>query len=104
MTQSPTRQPRLLTAREQDALNKVRRRVAAIVFGVVTLHAIVALIGLSRHYDSIGREGDGTGLLVMSGFLSVFQYVGVRLILNRSLLSWWIPIAAAPTTLAFLLR
>jgi hypothetical protein len=98
------KQPRLLTPKEQDALNKVRRRVAAIVFGVVTMHAIIALIALSRHFDTIGRHSDGTGLLVMSGFLSAFQYVGVRLILARPLLSWWIPLAAAPTTLGFLLR
>ena len=63
-------------------MNKVRRRVGAVVFGVVTLHAIIALIGLSRHYDDIGRDGDATGLLVMSGLLSIFQYVGVRLILG----------------------
>jgi hypothetical protein len=97
-------QPRRLTQVEQDALNNVRRRVGAVVFGVVTLHAIIALIGLSRHFDNIGRDGDATGLLVMSGLLSVFQYVGVRLILGRSLKSWWIVLAAAPTTLAFLLR
>ena len=99
-----TRQPRLLTPREQDALNKVRRRVAAIVFGVVTMHAILALIGLSRHFDGVGRHSDATGLLIMSGFLSAFQYVGVRLILNRPLASSWILLAATPTTLAFLLR
>lgn len=102
-TQGPT-QPRRLTQAEQDALNKVRRRVGAVVFGVVTLHAIIALIGLSRHFDNVGRDGDATGLLVMSGLLSVFQYVGVRLILGKSLKSWWIVLAATPTTLAFLLR
>jgi len=97
-------QPRRLTQAEQDALNKVRRRVGAVVFGVVTLHAIIALIGLSRHYDNIGRQGDATGLLIMSGLMSAFQYVGVRLILDKSLKSWWIVLAAAPTTLGFLLR
>jgi hypothetical protein len=97
-------QPRRLTQVEQDALNNVRRRVGAVVFGVVTLHAVIALIGLARHFDNIGRDGDATGLLVMSGLLSVFQYVGVRLILGRSLTSWWVVLAAAPTTLAFLLR
>ncbi|HJR89320.1 MAG TPA: hypothetical protein VJ782_04080 [Aeromicrobium sp.] len=97
-------QPRRLTEAEQDALNKVRRRVGAVVFGVVTLHAIVALIGLSRHFDNVGRHGDATGLLIMSGLLSVFQYVGVRLILGKPLTSWWIALAAAPTTLGVLLR
>lgn len=97
-------QPRRLTRTEQDALNKVRRRVGAVVFGVVSLHAIIALIGLSRHYDNIGRHGDATGLLIMSGLLSVFQYVGVRLILGRTLLSPWILLGALPTTLALLLR
>ena len=95
---------RQLTQVEQDALNKVRRRVGAVVFGVVTLHAIIALIGLSRHYDDIGRQGDATGLLVMSGLLSIFQYVGVRLILGRSLVSPWILLGALPTTVGFLLR
>jgi hypothetical protein len=97
-------QPRRLTPAEQDAFNKVRRRVGAIVFGVVTLHAVIALIGLSRHFDTIGRQGDATGLLVMSGLISVFQYAGVRLILGRPLLSWWIAAAALPTTVGFLLR
>lgn len=105
---SPTRtaapQPRRLTQVEQDALNKVRRRVGAVVFGMVTLHAIIALIGLARHYDTIGRQGDATGLLIMSGLLSIFQYVGVRLILGRSLVSPWLVIAALPTTLGFVLR
>lgn len=97
--------PRLLTPREQDALNKVRRRVAVIVFGVVTMHAILALIGLSRHYDGHGRSGDATALLVMSGFISLFQYVGARVILGKPLLSWvWIPLAAVPTAWGFLLR
>jgi hypothetical protein len=99
-----THQPRHLTPAEQDALNKVRRRVGAIVFGVVSLHAIIALIGLSRHYDNIGRSGDATGLLIMSGLLSIFQYVGVRLILGRSLVSAWIVAGMLPTTLAFLFR
>jgi hypothetical protein len=98
------RQPRRLTPAEQDALNKVRRRVGAIVFGVVTMHAIIALIGLSRHFDNIGRSGDATGLLVMSGLLSIFQYVGVRLILGRTLLSGWLVAGLLPTTLAFLFR
>ena len=97
-------QPRRLTRTEQDALKTVRRRVGAVVFGVVSLHAIIALIGLSRHYDNIGRHGDATGLLFMSGLLSVFQYVGVRLILGRPLLSRWLLLGALPTTLAFLLR
>lgn len=97
-------QPRRLTEAEQDALNKVRRRVGAVVFGVVTFHAIIALIGLSRHYDNIGRQGDATGLLVMSGLMSVFQYVGVRLILGRSVVSPWILLAALPTTWGFLFR
>lgn len=97
-------QPRRLTQAEQDALNKVRRRVGAVVFGVVTFHAIIALIGLSRHYDNIGRQGDATGLLVMSGLMSVFQYVGVRLILGRSVVSPWILLAALPTTWGFLFR
>lgn len=102
--QQASGQPRRLTHLEQDALNKVRRRVGAVVFGAVTLHAIIALIGLSRHFDNIGRNGDAIGLLVMSGLLSVFQYVGVRLILGRSLLSPWIVLGALPTTLAVLLR
>jgi len=97
-------QPRRLTQVEQDALNKVRRRVGAVVFGVVSFHAIIALIGLSRHYDNIGRTGDATGLLIMSGLLSVFQYVGVRLILGRSLVSPWILLGALPTTWGFLFR
>jgi hypothetical protein len=98
------RQPRRLTPAEQDALNKVRRRVGAIVFGVVTMHAIIALIGLSRHFDNVGRSGDATGLLIMSGLLSIFQYVGVRLILGRSLLSVWLVLGLLPTTLAVLFR
>lgn len=99
------RHPRPLTPVEQDALNNVRRRVGAIVFGVVTMHAILALIFLSRHYDTTERAGDATGLLVMSGFISAFQFVGVRLILGKSLRSpAWIVAAALPTTLAFLFR
>lgn len=97
-------QPRHLTLAEQNALNTVRRRVGAIVFGVVTLHAIIALIGLSRHYDNVGRSGDATGLLIMSGLLSVFQYVGVRVILGRSLLSAWLIAGLLPTTLAIVFR
>jgi hypothetical protein len=97
-------QPRRLTQNEQDALNKVRRRVGATVFGVVSLHAIIALIGLSRHYDNIGRHGDATGLLIMSALLSVFQYVGVRLILGRSLVSGWIILGLLLPTLGFVLR
>lgn len=85
-------------------MNKVRRRVGAIVFGVVSMHAIIALIGLSRHFDHAGRHGDATGLLIMSGLLSAFQYCGVRLILGRSLLSAWIALAALPTTAALIAR
>lgn len=96
---------RVLTPKEQDALNKVRRRVAVIVFLVVTMHAILALIGLSRYYDDHGRQGDATALLVMSGFISAFQYVGARVILGKPIWSWvWIPVAALATTFGFLLR
>jgi hypothetical protein len=99
------RQVRQLTPVEQDALNKVRRRVGAVVFGVVTMHSIVALIWLSRSYDGVGRSGDATGLLIMSGLISIAQYVGVRKILGKGLWSpIWILLAALPTTLAFVLR
>ena len=103
--QPPRPQPRRLTPVEQDALNKVRRRVGAIVFGVVTMHSIIALIWLARHYDGVGRQGDATGLMVMSGLISVAQFIGVRKILGKSLRSpVWIILAALPTTLAFVLR
>jgi hypothetical protein len=98
-------QPRRLTPAEQDALNKVRRRVGAIVFGVVTMHAILALIFYARHLDTVGRHGDATGLMVMSGLISAAQYVGVRSILGKTLRSpVWIGLAALPTTVAFVLR
>lgn len=101
----PPRQPRRLTPAEQDALNKVRRRVGAIVFGVVTMHAILALIFFARHLDGVGRQGDATGLMIMSALVSVAQYVGVRSILGKPLWSpIWIALAALPTTLAFVLR
>lgn len=103
-TQPAPRQPRRLTPAEQDALNKVRRRVGAIVFGVVTMHAILALIFYARHIDA-ERHGDATGLMVMSGLISVAQYVGVRSILGKPLKSpFWIVLAALPTTFAFVLR
>ena len=105
MTQTnQPRQPRRLTPAEQDALNKVRRRVGAIVFGVVTMHAILALIFFARHIDG-HRPGDATGLMIMSGLVSAAQYVGVRTILGKPLNSpIWIVLAALPTTLAFVLR
>lgn len=100
-----SKDPRLLTPEEQHALNTVRRRVAAIAFGVITLHSILALIGLAYHYDNTGRSGDATGLLIMSGVVSVFQYLGVRAILGKPLFSpVWILVSALPTTLAFVLR
>ena len=103
--QPPHTQPRRLTPAEQDALNKVRRRVGAVVFGVVSMHAVLALIFYSRTFDGHGRHGDATGLLIMSGLISLAQYVGVRSILGKSLWSpFWIVAAVLPTTLAFVFR
>ncbi|MFD1825686.1 MULTISPECIES: hypothetical protein [Mumia] len=110
MTESTTPTPPRPTAprktREQReaelaALRKVQRRVAAIGFFAITVHGVLGCIGLAFVLDGQGRHGDAIAITLMSGVIAAITFVGVRLILKRSLWSpMWIPIAAAPTVVA----
>ena len=82
---------------KRKALDRVRRRVAAIGVIAVTEHFVVGLI-LFAHamVDDPGKRDNAIGLLVMSGVVSVLTYVGVRFIVGGRLLSLWILVALAP--------
>lgn len=85
-------------AGEMKALDKVRRRVAAIGFFTITIHGVIGLIVAGHIVDGQGRHGDAIGLVVMSGVVALIQYAGCRIILGARLWSpVWILLSLVPT-------
>ena len=82
---------------KRKALDRVRRRVAAIGVIAVTEHFVVGLI-LFAHamVDDPGKRDNAIGLLVMSGIISILTYIGVRFIVGGRLVSLWFLVALAP--------
>ena len=90
-----------LRAAETASLHRVQRRVAAIGFFAVAVHAVFALIGVAYLREEDGRHADAVGLAFMSGVLAVVVYGGIRLILGGKLWSpAWIVVALTPSVVA----
>jgi hypothetical protein len=88
-------------AAETASLHRVQRRVAAIGFFAVTVHAVLGVIGVAYIREGQGRHGDAIGLTLMSGVLAVIVYFVVRIILGARLWSpAWIALALTPTVAA----
>lgn len=85
-------------AAEAASLHRVQRRVAAIGFFAVAVHAVFGLIGVAYLREGDGRHVDAVGLALMSGLVSVIVYVVIRLILAGKLWSpAWIVVALTPS-------
>ncbi|WP_229054600.1 hypothetical protein [Aeromicrobium sp. Leaf350] len=81
MTPTPlTREERAL---ELAALNRVRRRVAAIGFLAIIGHGVIALPIVAHHLVDDGRTSDAVILLVLTVFVTTVAIVVSRLILGR---------------------
>ena len=88
-------------AAETASLHRVQRRVAAIGFFAVTVHAVFGVIGAAYVREGQGRHADAVGLTVMSGVIAVIVYSVVRIILGAKLWSpAWIALALTPTVAA----
>jgi hypothetical protein len=83
------------------ALNRVQRRVAAIGFFAVSVHAVFGLIGVGYIREADGRHADAIGLTVMSCVLALVVYSAIRLILGAKLWSpVWLAVALLPSIAA----
>ena len=90
-------------AAETASLHRVQRRVAAIGFFAVTVHAVFGVIGAAYIREGQGRHADAIGLAVMSGVIAVVVYVVMRLILGARLWSpAWIALALLPSAAAII--
>lgn len=69
---------------QMHALSTVQRRVLAIGFVTITLHAVIALVFVAEHMNQLGRVADAWLMLFMSAFASVVTVAVTRLILGRS--------------------
>ena len=88
-------------AAETASLHRVQRRVAAIGFFAVTVHAVFGVIGAAYIREEQGRHADAVGLALMSGVIAVIVYVVMRLILGARLWSpAWIALALLPSAVA----
>lgn len=82
--------------RELAALNRVRRRVAALGFLTVVGHGVVALPVVAHHLEGQGRTGDAVILLVVTVFVTTVAVAVTRLILgHRPMTPLWalVPVA-----------
>ncbi len=70
-------------AAELAALNRVRRRVAAIGFLAVAGHGVIALPVVAHHLAADGRTSDAVILLVVTVFVTLVAVAVTRLILGR---------------------
>jgi hypothetical protein len=83
------------------ALNRVQRRVAAIGFFAVAVHAVFGLIGVAYVRENDGRHTDAVGLTVMSFVLAFIVYAVIRLLLGAKIWSpVWLVIALSPSIAA----
>lgn len=90
-------------AAETASLHRVQRRVGAIGFFAVTVHAVFGVIGAAYVREGQGRHADAVGLTVMSGVIAVIVYVVVRIILGAKLWSpAWIALTLTPTVAAII--
>ena len=88
-------------AAETASLHRVQRRVGAIGFFAVAVHAVLGVIAAAYIREGQGRHGDAIGLTVMSAILAVLVYSVVRTILGAKLWSPpWIALALTPTVAA----
>ena len=88
-------------AAQKASLHRVQRRVAAIGFFAVTVHAVFGVIGAAYVREGQGRHADAVGLTLMSGVIAVIVYTVMRIILGAKL--WapaWIVLALTPTVAA----
>jgi hypothetical protein len=98
---SATTTPESRRAASDLALNRVQRRVAAIGFFAVAVHAVFGLIGVAYVRDNDGRHTDAVGLTVMSFVLAFIVYAVIRLILGAKMWSSvWLAVALLPSTAA----
>lgn len=90
-------------AAETASLHRVQRRVAAIGFFAVTVHAVFGVIGAAYVREGQGRHADAVGLAVMTGVIALLVYTVMRIILGAKLWSpAWIALALAPTVAALI--
>lgn len=89
--------PRIMSAEETAALNRVRRRILAITFLSVALHGVIGLVVVGEIVDGQGRRDAGIGLTVMSGVLGVATSIATRAILGaRPFSILWALVGLAP--------
>jgi len=89
--------------REDQALDRVRRRVTAIGFFAVASHGVFGLIGVSYVLIGQDRRADAVLLTVMSGVVALVVCAATRAILGRRPFSIpWSVASLAPTVGAFL--
>jgi hypothetical protein len=90
-------------AAETASLHRVQRRVGAIGFFAVTVHAVFGVIGAAYVREGQGRHVDAVVLTLMSGVIAVIVYVVMRIILGARLWSpAWIVLALLPTMAALI--
>ena len=90
-------------AAETASLHRVQRRVAAIGFFAVTVHAVFGVVGAAYIREGQGRHADAVGLALMSGVIAVIVYLVMRLILGARLWSpAWIALALLPSAAAII--
>ena len=89
-------------ARQDQALDRVRRRVTAIGFFAVASHGVFGLIGVSYVLVGQDRRSDAVLLTVMSGVVALIVCAATRAILGRRPFSIpWSIASLAPTAAAF---
>ena len=87
--------------RELAALNRVRRRVAALGFLTVIGHGVIALPVVAHHVEAQGRTSDAVILLVVTAFVTTVAIAVTRLILGHRPMTplWALARAASFTTM-----
>ena len=92
-----------LSAEETAAIDKVRRRVAAIGFFMVAIHGVVGLIVVAHVVHGQDRADDARVLLVMSAVVAELMVAVMRLILaRRPVAPSWVVLALVPTVVGWI--
>ena len=85
-------------SRDAAALDRVRRRVAAISFFAVSSHGVFGLIGVAYVLIDQDRRGDAMLLTIMSGVVALIVCVATRAILGHRPFSLpWSALSLMPT-------
>ncbi|RLV57147.1 hypothetical protein D9V41_00345 [Aeromicrobium phragmitis] len=89
---------------ELESLDRVRRRVTAVGFLAIAIHAVIALPLLAQYVAEDGKNPEAVLMLVLTAFAGMLTAAVTRVILGRSPFSvLWLAVGLLPAAIGIYL-